>query len=105
VAWGAGSTNSAAYPDWGQSIVPSGLSNVVAIAAGGGHGLALRADGTLAMWGRFTNQPPDLTNVLAVAGGDHHSLALRSDGTVVVWGDNSYGQTNLPGGLTNVAVV
>jgi alpha-tubulin suppressor-like RCC1 family protein len=40
-----------------------------------------------------------------VAGGYLHSVALRADGTVTTWGDNTYGQTNLPPGLTNVVAI
>jgi alpha-tubulin suppressor-like RCC1 family protein len=88
-------------------IVPAGLSNVVAVAAGGNHGLALRADGTVAAWGigSATNVPADLSNVVAVAAGGNHSLALRADGAVTAWGDNQYGQTNVPAGLSNVVAV
>ena len=32
-------------------------------------------------------------------------MALRADGTVVVWGSNSFGQTNVPPGLTNVVAI
>ena len=35
----------------------------------------------------------------------YYSLALKADGTVVGWGDNSYGQTNIPAGLTNVVAI
>ena len=41
----------------------------------------------------------------AVAAGYLHSVALLSNGTVVVWGDNSFGQTNVPPGLTNVIAI
>lgn len=41
VAWGAGHTNLHNFPHVGQSIVPSGLSNVVALSAGVLHSLAL----------------------------------------------------------------
>ncbi len=35
-----------------------------------------------------------------------HSLALRADGMVAVWGgDNSFSQTNVPGGLSNVMAI
>src|SRR3974390_3190359 len=67
----------------GQTNVPTGLTNVVAIAAGDYHSLALRADGTVVAWGLntygATNIPADLTNAVAVGGGLWHSLALRSD--------------------------
>ncbi len=70
--------------------LPAGLSNIVAIAAGGLHNLALRADGTISGWGDNSkgqiNVPPGLTNAVAIAAGDYHSLALRADGTVAVWG-------------------
>jgi len=72
----------------------------VAIAAGGYHSLALRADGTVVGWGDNTygqrDPPASATNVVAVAAGEAHSLALRADGTVLGWGWNQYGQTNVP---------
>ncbi|MCL5095995.1 MAG: RCC1 domain-containing protein [Candidatus Omnitrophica bacterium] len=42
VAWGLN--------DYGQTNVPSGLSNVVAVAAGRTHSSALRSDGTVVGW-------------------------------------------------------
>ena len=111
----------------------SGLTNIVAIAAGGSHSLALRDDGSVYAWGRGTSgqlgngvssgsnvpvQVSGLTNaVTKVAAGGNHSLALRSDGTVVAWGSDASGQlgnggaaTNSPtpisvGGLANIAAV
>ncbi|MEI6395747.1 MAG: immunoglobulin domain-containing protein [Verrucomicrobiota bacterium] len=94
---------------YGQTNIPAGLTNVVAIAGGGGHSLALRADGTVAAWGYNgdgrTNVPAGLTSVVAVAGGYYHSLALRANGTVVAWGFNGNGETAIPAGLTNVVAV
>ena len=43
--------------------------------------------------------------VIAIAGGNSHSLALKDNGKVIVWGDNSRGQTNIPGGLSNVVAI
>jgi alpha-tubulin suppressor-like RCC1 family protein len=79
-----------------------GLSDIVAIAAGGEHALALRSDGTVWAWGwnvygQLGNstcasvcatpmQVTGLTNVEAIAAGSSHSLALLSDGTVWAWG-------------------
>ena len=96
VAWGGSSS--------GQTNVPAGLSNVVAVAGGRMRSLALRADGTVVAWGDNPFVPAGLTNVVAVAGSSH-SLALREDGTVVAWGFNWYGQTDVPAGLTNVVAV
>ncbi|MEI6395987.1 MAG: immunoglobulin domain-containing protein, partial [Verrucomicrobiota bacterium] len=94
---------------YGQTNIPAGLSNVVAVAGGSDHSLALRADGMVAAWGDNyygqTNVPAGLTNVVAIAGGQEHSLALRADGTVAAWGWNSYGQTTIPAGLTNVVAI
>lgn len=104
-AWGAGTNNTGSFPNYGQSIIPAGLSNVVAIAGGGYHSLALGSDGVVAAWGNNgqsqTSIPPGLSNVVAIAGGFTHSLALQSNGTVVAWGDNGSGQTNVPVGLSN----
>jgi alpha-tubulin suppressor-like RCC1 family protein len=95
---------------YGQTNVPIGLSNVMAIAGGGAHSLALRSNGTVAAWGwnesGQTNVPAGLSNVVAVAGGSGHSLALRSDGTVEAWGwDGGSGQMNVPTGLSNVVAI
>ena len=93
----------------GITNVPTGLTNVIAVAAGTNHCLALRNNGTVIAWGNNqngqTNVPTGLTNVIAVAAGGLHSLALRSDGTVMAWGLNNYGQANVPTGLTNVIAV
>ncbi|MDD5528641.1 MAG: T9SS type A sorting domain-containing protein [bacterium] len=86
------------------------LTNVIAIAAGQYHSLALRSDGTVWAWGgnysgqigdsttANRNQPVKvkiLTEVIAIAAGSEHSLALKSDGTVWAWGDNSWGQLGI----------
>ena len=70
--------------------MPSGLSNVVAIAAGESHSLALTAEGRVVAWGGNyygqTNVPSGLSNVVAIAAGWYHSLALTAEGRVVAWG-------------------
>jgi hypothetical protein len=85
------------------------LSNVVAIAGGYYHSLALKADGTVIAWGNNsygqTTVPAGLSNVVAIAGGYYHSLALKADGTVIAWGNNNYGQTTVPAGLSNVVAI
>src|SRR5207244_3989739 len=101
VAWG--------YYVNGQTNVPSGLSNVVAIAAGGMHSLAVKNDGTIAAWGGDSfgqcEPPTGLSNVTAVAAGWTHSLALKSDGTVTAWGDNTFGESTVPSGLSNAIAI
>ena len=101
VGWG--------YNSNGQVVPPAGLSNVVAIAAGIYHSLALKTDGTIVGWGDNTygesTSPPGLTGVVAISAGWNFSMALKSDGTVVVWGDNSSGQTNPPPGLAGVVAI
>lgn len=100
-AWG--------HSGYGQTNVPAGLGNVVAIAGGGLHSLGLKSDGTVVGWGYNyfgqANAPAGLSNVVAIAGGAHHSLALKSNGTVVGWGYNDYGQTSVPAGLSNVVAI
>jgi hypothetical protein len=97
---------------WGDpsTAVPPGLSNVVAIAAGGHQFCpALMADRTVTSWGwngyGQTNVPEGLTNVIAVAAGLDHSLALREDGTVVAWGDNTFGAVAVPTNLADVVAI
>ena len=87
---------------WGYLLdglidVPIAATNVTAIAAGGGHSLALRADGKVFSWGRNdlgqAAVPVTATNIESIAAGTFHSLAARADGTVVGWGLNASGQT------------
>lgn len=86
VAWG--------YNDQGQTNVPSGLNNVVAIAAGKSHSLALTAEGRLVVWGSYYQSPAyipatvpnGLSDVVAMAVGGYHTLALTAEGRVVGWG-------------------
>ncbi len=96
-------------PDAGDALAPAqvtSLANVVAISAGGGHTLALRADGTVWAWGDNTYgqlgdgtttarflpvQVPGLTDVVEVAAGYDHSLARKRDGSVLAWGSNYAG--------------
>lgn len=119
VAWGAGQTNDpGSVFNHGQSIVPPGLSNVVAIGGGWAHSLALLSSGAVVAWGAGkTNNPTDflnygqsivptgLSNVAIIAVGGYHCLVLQSNGTLIAWGRNDYGQASVPAELTNVAAV
>ena len=84
-AWG--------YNADGQAGLPTSLAsltNLVAVAAGYAHNLALKADGTLFAWGssRYgqTNVPAGLSNVVQIAAAKYYNLVLRADGTVSGWG-------------------
>jgi hypothetical protein len=94
---------------YGQTNVPAGLTNAVAMTCGSYHSLALRNDGTVAGWGYDVfgqaNAPAGLTNAVAVAAGFYHSLALKADGTVDGWGGNSSGQLNGISNLTGVVAI
>jgi len=100
-AWG--------YNANGQTDIPDGVNDVVALAAGETHSVALRSDGTVVAWGDNTygqtDVPPNLSNIVAIAAGRNHTLALKSDGTVTGWGYNEYLQTDVPNGLTDVAAI
>lgn len=79
-----------------------------ALAGGGWHSLAVKADGSVWAWGSNANgqvgippaggnktTPSSVTGVsdgIAVAGGNDHTLALKRDGTVWAWGKNANGQ-------------
>lgn len=97
-AWGSSS--------FGAATVPGGLVGVKAVAAGSGHAVALKTDGTVIAWGDTsggrTAVPAGLTGVVAVAASSEHTLALKNDGTVVAWGRNPDGQTDVPAGLNGV---
>jgi alpha-tubulin suppressor-like RCC1 family protein len=85
---------------------PSGETNLVTVAAGDSHTIALRADGTVAAWGANdqgqASVPAGLTDVVAIAAGGKLSLALKVDGRVVAWGSNDYGERNVPSDLSDV---
>ena len=101
VAWGGNS--------YGQTNVPGGLTNVVAIASGGNFNLALTSGGTVAAWGDNsygqTTVPGGLANVTAIAAGGHHALVLKSDGTMAAWGWNNWSQATVPHGLASVVAI
>jgi alpha-tubulin suppressor-like RCC1 family protein len=96
----------------GTPMQVSGLSNIVAIALGYQHAIALDQNGFVWTWGwdsqgqlgtgdayvNSTNgyapiQVPGLTNVISIAAGDYHSVAVTASGQVYTWGANT--DTNL----------
>jgi alpha-tubulin suppressor-like RCC1 family protein len=100
VAWGDNAS--------GKTNVPPSATNVVAIAAGEFHSLALRADGTVIGWGKAPDAtvPSGLTNVVAIAAGSGQNLALKADGSLVSWGaPSTSATTNIPPTATNIVAV
>lgn len=90
-----------------QGDVPVGLTDIVDIAAGTFHGLALTSSGEVVAWGAACEdsdfgqaEPPvALADVIDIAAGAQHSVALRADGLVVCWGNNIDFQCRVPPSL------
>ena len=101
VAWGAGNgTNLSGNfcdAEQGQSVVPAGLSNVVAIAASGHHSMALGADGSVVSWGNMATPSFLQSNMVAIAAGDNHNLAIRSGRQLPLLLESPVGRPELPG--------
>ena len=93
--------------------MPGGLTDPIAIATGGDHGLAVKADGTVVAWGcgfNFgqCNVPGGLAGVTGVAGSLGHSLALkgrRDRRRLGLRSSLNRGQCSVPGGLAGVTAV
>ncbi len=110
-------------PHYPPPLVPiplPGNVNVVAVAAGGSHTLALGANGNLYSWGinpageigngtRNAQIVPTLISLpnnvtaTAIAAGNQWSLAIGADGNVYGWGYNAQGQLG-NGTLTSSSV-
>lgn len=107
---------------------PAGLRNVVAIAAGASHSLALRSDGTVIGWGynkdgeatgTATLESPNIaagpvmiggkimSNIVSIAAGRTYSLGLKNNGLIVAWGRmvNGLYPVTVPEGLSNVVAI
>jgi hypothetical protein len=66
-------------PHYGQATPPEG-NDFVTVSAGGGHSLALKADGSIVGWGRSDfgqATPPSGNDFVAVSAGGWHSLAIK----------------------------
>ena len=116
LAWGRGNEGELGNGASTSSTTPvhvSGLTNVIGLAAGFEHGLAVDTSGHVWAWGgntwgqlgnnSSTSAPtpvevlaPDgihfLDSVVAVAAGEFQSLALKADGTVWAWGFGGDGE-------------
>lgn len=127
---GAGAVSTVGLNDFGQlgdgtvSTSPNyraalaevaSIGDIVQVAGGGAHGVALKRDGTVYTWGRNQSgqlglgasdttdrqQPTKVTffdglaannEVIAVAAGTSFTVALTRLGDVYTWGDNTSGQ-------------
>jgi hypothetical protein len=91
----------------GEPVLVKDLANVVSVAAGRDHALALRADRTLWAWGSNAqgqlgrsdiaeSARPALvagvSDVVMIAAGAGYSLAVTADGRAWSWGANERGQ-------------
>ena len=126
MSWGSNSTGELGVGTRETGWTPAevtGLTNIVAIAAGTGQGTygvsaAVRQDGTLWVWGSGSsaqmgngvrNPSPDdpggrnllplqvtgIAGAKAAAVGAGHIAALLNDGSVRTWGMNGYGELGL----------
>ncbi len=121
--WGFNSTGQLGTGGTQSSSTPAAVShdgvlagkNVVAIAAGQRHSVALLSDGSIAAWGSNSSGQLGTGNystatipvavlgngtltgktVVAIAAGANHTLALTADGRVFSWGSNQYGQLGM----------
>jgi alpha-tubulin suppressor-like RCC1 family protein len=105
-----------------------GLTDIVLVATGARHSVALSRDGHVFTWGangrgelgsgdsgapRGPAQVIDLDDVVAIAAGGSTSFALKRDGTVWAWGWNQSGMlgnglrpsTSEPGGVVTSPVI
>lgn len=94
----------------GQCDVPSGITNALMVAGGGGQSLALLNGGTVVAWGlNNTGQgvvPTNLSGVTMVAAGWYHDLALLTNGTVTGWGMHTpFDVADVQTNLANVIVI
>ena len=82
------------------------LENIIQVAAGSNHNLALDKDGTVWAWGSngygqignntttsssLPVKVTGLTDAVSIAAGYYNSFAVRKDGSVWSWGRNVYG--------------
>src|SRR5260370_29334823 len=69
---------------YGELTRPTSLNGVIAVAAGDGHSLALKSEGTVVAWGDNSygqsTVPGSLTGVFSIAAGWVYNIAPKSEG-------------------------
>ncbi|HTS17487.1 MAG TPA: HYR domain-containing protein [Verrucomicrobiae bacterium] len=101
VAWG--------WDQYGQTNVPTSVTNAIDVACDDYGIIALLASGQIIGWGAdfggSLDAPVGLSNVVALAGATEDSAALLGNGTVVAWGYGADGGTNVPASVTNAVAI
>ena len=99
----------------------AGLPEVVSIAVGSSHRLALSEDGEVWSWGDWNLdgqlgtgdkearikpvKVEGLPKIAAISAGSWHSMALDTDGNIWVWGSQTAtGNLEFPGALANLSL-
>ena len=126
---GDGTTAGSAVPKRLQEM--TGVTGIVALAAGGRHNAVVMGNGTVWTWGdnavgqlgdgstsykEHFVPVGDFSAIATIEGGGNHTVVLKTDGTVWTWGKNAFGQlgngtlanSSLPGqvtGLTGIVAV
>ncbi len=108
--WGSNKYGQIGDGEGGEEVISTSpkkiMDDVVAIAAGDFHCMAIKKDGSLWVWGDnsyfelgngkgganvFSKAPEKIMDdCMAVAAGTRHSMALKSDGSLWAWGSSMY---------------
>ena len=93
-----------------EDTISGDYGDIVQLAVGAGHVLALRSDGSLYAWTTLTDDPnlqipSGMGPVASIAAGERHSVALTRTGKVYCWGFNQYGQRDVPADIGKVKAI
>ncbi|HSW56945.1 MAG TPA: hypothetical protein VLH15_00925 [Dehalococcoidales bacterium] len=91
----------------GAAVPAQAFSTTPMVAAGYGHTVGLKADGTVVAVGDNDYDQCNVdgwTGIIQVAAGAYHTVGLKADGTVVAVGNNRSGQCNV-GSWTDIIQV
>jgi len=98
---------------YGLTNPPAFTTNVVGLASGDDHAIALLADRSVVAWGAFApfggsntvSVPSDATPAVAIGGAEVNGYSILEDGTFKIWGYRSFfdnSPTNVPPQATNI---